>query len=104
MKIIKIGARVSMRLIGQLCCDGNALTQCLGGGSRNPKAHQVEFGYQTGDKFVLLSYGVPDCVSDEQILNSISRAGSESASDLCERALSLGSGDDLSAIVIDCSE
>jgi serine/threonine protein phosphatase PrpC len=83
---------------------GNALTQCLGGGSRNPKAHQVEFGYQTGDKFVLLSDGVTDCVSDEQILNSISRAGSESASDLCERALSLGSGDDLSAIVIDCSE
>ena len=82
----------------------NSLTQCLGGGSRTPKAHQLNSEYHTGDKFVLLSDGVTDHVSDDEILSLVSRSGSESASKLCERALSLGSGDDLSVIVIDCSD
>ena len=51
-----------------------------------------------------MSDGVTDHVSDAEILALVSHAGAESASKLCERALSLGSGDDLSAIVIYCTD
>jgi PPM family protein phosphatase len=103
------GYKLSNSVITQLTVEDrsnggrrNSLTQCLGGGSRTPKAHRLDSEYHNGDKFVLLSDGVTDHVTDDEILRVISRSGSESAFKLCQRALSLGSGDDLSAIVIDC--
>jgi len=82
----------------------NAITQCLGGGIKTPVTHRLDMKYNTEDKFILLSDGVTDYVSDDDICNIVSLVGSESASKLCEQALSLGSGDDVSAIVIDCSD
>ncbi len=79
------------------------LLQCLGGGVKRPKAHLFDVAYRSGDIFVLLSDGVSDCLSDREILDTVSTASEKSACWLCDNAVKAGSGDDASAICITCT-
>jgi PPM family protein phosphatase len=80
--------------------NSKAITQCLGGGIKRPIVHQLSLKYEPGDKFLLSSDGVTDQLSNKQILEKLSQGRSSPAQDICDKALTLGSGDDISAIFI----
>ena len=80
---------------------GNVITQCLGGGTPRPKVHQSHTKIEPGDRFVLSSDGVTNNVPKGELLRLLSNKRQTMAQDICEKAIELGSDDDISAVCIE---
>lgn len=80
--------------------NSKVITQCLGGGIKRPKLHQLLLKYVPGDKFLLSSDGVTDQLSNKQIFEFLSQGHPNPAQNICENAQTLGSNDDISAIFV----
>ena len=80
--------------------DSHILSQCIGGGSRLPKPHLIEFQRLDGEIYLLMSDGVWATISDKMVMDIAESSEGNSAKKLCDLAVKLGSEDDCTAIVI----
>ena len=78
----------------------HVLSQCIGGGSKLPKPHLIESQKLDGEIYLLMSDGVWATISDKKIMEIAKSSEGNSAENLCDLAVQLGSEDDCTAIVI----
>lgn len=81
----------------------NVITQSLGGGSKSPKLNPCKFSYCPDDTFVLVCDGITDWLHNDDIHKIVQLNNEDSSDRLCSEAVRTGSGDDVSAVVIKCS-
>ena len=82
----------------------NVITQSLGGGSKLPKLNPRKLSYCQDDTFVLVSDGISGWLENDDIHKIVKLNGADSSLHLCSEAVRAGSGDDVSALVIKCSD
>jgi len=80
--------------------DKSMITQCIGNYKQSLNIHSFDFDWKKNDFIVMLSDGVSDYMSKTEILNLVNSDCQNKAKILCEKAVNLGSTDDVSALVI----
>lgn len=80
----------------------NVISKCLGGGVPlpTPSISTEEYNFQSS--FLLVSDGISNWVSEEDLEKIINGSADNFSEKLCHTAISLGSTDDVSAVVIKC--
>ena len=76
------------------------ITQCIGNFKQPLNIHIFNFQWKINDCLLLVSDGVSDFISGNRILELINTDHSNKAELLCNEAVSLGSTDDVSAMVL----
>lgn len=78
----------------------NRLTRCVGGGRETEEADIVELDVQPGDRFLLVTDGLWDAVSDEEMQRALFLPPQTAADELVRLANSRGGPDNSTAIVV----
>jgi PPM family protein phosphatase len=81
----------------------NIISSCLGGGLPLPNPNIWKQKLEFGDTLLLISDGISNWVSDNQIRNIVQSDHENLSELLCLQAIRAGGGDDVSAIVIKCN-
>ena len=79
----------------------NVIEQCVGGGVGKPVATINQRKFEVSDIFILMSDGVSNCLSEAEIKSFAQMQEKNRSKVLCSEAAKVGSGDDLSAIIIE---
>ena len=82
----------------------SVITQCIGNFKQPLNIHTFNFQWKSGDYILMLSDGVSDYISEDILLKSVDSNHSNKAKLLCDEAINLGSGDDVSAMVLKYDE
>ena len=80
----------------------NVISKCLGGGVSLPIASTSTQEYDFRSSFLLVSDGISNWVSDEDLEKIIINSFDNHSAKLCHQAINSGSTDDVSAVVIKC--
>ena len=78
----------------------NVINKCLGGGIQLTRPYTCKSNFDNKDIFLLVSDGISNWIDEEDIKSIIKENHSNPCEMLCQKAQEVGSGDDVSAILV----